>query len=110
MSLIGLADLKLHLRVDSNDEDAAIQGYLDAAEAAAANRIHRVIIAPNATMVEGSIPMTGDIRAAILLMAGHLYENRTAVVEKQVYAVPMAVDYLLAPYRFWSPIPDDVTV
>lgn len=108
MSLIELADLKLHLRVDSDDEDTAIQGYLTAAEAAAANRIQRNIIAADQTPVEGTdaIAMAGDIRAAILLLAGHLYENRIAVMEKQTYAVPMSVDYLLAPYRLWSPEPE----
>ena len=35
MSIVMLAEAKLHLRVDGADEDTLIQTYLDAAEAAA---------------------------------------------------------------------------
>lgn len=39
------------------------------------------------------------IKAAILLMIGHLYENREATAETRLIEVPMASQYLLAPYR-----------
>ncbi|MEP1511089.1 MAG: head-tail connector protein [Parasphingorhabdus sp.] len=96
-----MADLKMHLRVDSDDEDAAIQGYLTAAEAAVANRIQRNIIAADQSPVEGTdaIAMTGDIRAAILLLAGTLYEYRETMVEN--VKPSMAYESLLAPYRVW---------
>lgn len=42
------------------------------------------------------------IQQAILLMVGHWYRNREAVVEGQMSAMPMAVDALLAPLRVWS--------
>ena len=42
------------------------------------------------------------VRAAILLMIGHLYENREAVIVGQaVNTLPLAVDALLAPYRVY---------
>lgn len=45
-----------------------------------------------------SIPK--PIRQAILLLVGHLYENREAVnIGNIVTTMPMAVDALLAPYR-----------
>jgi len=40
-----------------------------------------------------------SIRAAILLLVGHLYENREATAGEALKVVPMAVDSLLAPYR-----------
>lgn len=44
-----------------------------------------------------SIPK--PIRQAILLLVGHLYENREASTAAPMTEVPMAVDALLAPYR-----------
>ncbi len=42
------------------------------------------------------------MRAAILLIVGHLYENREAVVIGQaVNTLPLAVDALLAPYKVY---------
>ena len=50
---------------------------------------------------EGAVP--APIRHAILLMVGHLYENRMAVTAAtSMGAMPMGVDALLSPYRVWS--------
>lgn len=44
-----------------------------------------------------------DIKAAIKLLIGHLYENREAVnVGNIVTAVPFTVDSLLWPYKFFA--------
>ncbi|KQP34298.1 hypothetical protein ASF27_01685 [Methylobacterium sp. Leaf102] len=49
----------------------------------------------------GAVP--APIRHAILLMVGHLYENRMAVTAAtHMGAMPMGVDALLSPYRVWS--------
>ncbi|MBB3972776.1 head-tail connector protein [Hansschlegelia beijingensis] len=42
-----------------------------------------------------------DLRAAVLLIVGHLYENREAVVlsNQQPFEMPMAVDSILNRYR-----------
>lgn len=39
------------------------------------------------------------IHHAIMLVAGDLYENREATIEKQVYELPFSVKALLYPYR-----------
>jgi uncharacterized phiE125 gp8 family phage protein len=39
------------------------------------------------------------IKHAMLLMIGHLYENREATAPLTISEIPMAVDALLAPYR-----------
>lgn len=46
---------------------------------------------------DDSIP--APVKAAILLIAGHLYENRQIVSTMQTYEVPMTASYLLDPYR-----------
>ena len=50
----------------------------------------------------GDVPqdVPAPIRSAILLLVGHLYENREPVViGSSVAVVPMAVEYLLGPYQ-----------
>lgn len=50
---------------------------------------------------DGAVP--APIRHAILLMVGHLYENRMAVTAATNMGVmPMGVDALLSPYRVWG--------
>jgi hypothetical protein len=39
------------------------------------------------------------IKAAMLLLIGHLYENRELVDMKQMYQVPFGVKALLAPFE-----------
>jgi uncharacterized phiE125 gp8 family phage protein len=43
-----------------------------------------------------------EIKQAILLLIGHLYEHREETTDKALSHVPLAVDALLAPYRIWS--------
>lgn len=50
--------------------------------------------------VAGHAQIPEPIRAAILLLLGHLYENREAVIVGQAPAeLPLGVDALLYPYR-----------
>lgn len=42
------------------------------------------------------------LKAAILLLIGHLYENREATAPAQVHEVPLTVKNLIAPYRRWA--------
>ena len=44
-------------------------------------------------------PMPKSIKAALLLMLGHLYDNREAVSDIQSYERPLGATYLLNPYR-----------
>lgn len=108
MSIIPLATLKNHLRVDHTAEDTLIQMYLDAAEQAVARRVQRTLIDPDDTPAEGSdeLPMAWDIQAAALMFAAHLYENREAGVVGTITAVlPLSFEYLLATHRLWGPEP-----
>lgn len=42
-----------------------------------------------------------EIKQAILLLIGHLYEHREETTDKALSHVPMAFDALLSPYRIW---------
>jgi len=42
-----------------------------------------------------------EIRAAMLLMIGHLYEHREDVADFQTFPLPTGADALLSPYRIW---------
>ena len=47
----------------------------------------------------GHAELPADVRAAALLIVGHLYENREAVVIGTIATdLPMGVELLLAPY------------
>lgn len=43
--------------------------------------------------------LPGGLRAAVLLMVGHLYDHREASVEKAMQELPLGVEALLRPYR-----------
>ena len=47
---------------------------------------------------EAAAPLPAPVRAAILLMLGHLYANREAVDVNSMMALPLGVDSLLRPY------------
>lgn len=106
MSITDLAIFKQHLRLSPNstEHDGIAQIYLDAAERAAADRIGAEF-----GNGEREQPVNAAITAAVLLIGGHLFENREAVVTGTIAtSLPFAVESLLAPYRRWHPEPDQV--
>lgn len=48
--------------------------------------------------VSGYVNCPPDLKVAVLLMAGHLYENREAVSGKAMSEMPLSVDALVSPY------------
>lgn len=66
------------------------------------DRIDAVRITVEAGFTTGSPndnPLPGPVRAAMLLVLTHLYENRAAVQSRQTFHVPLGVESLLWPYR-----------
>ena len=157
MSLVTLESAKLHLRVDSADEDALIAVYITAAEQSAVSLLDRGVYvdgtalgvaraaAPGAletastaydAAIEAAQAMTDDalqaaatqtaenawlkacvthrqtmdgmvvneaIKAAVLLMVGHLYANREDVATGiSVTKLPNGAEWLLQPYRVYA--------
>lgn len=87
MSIITLEQAKLHIRVDHDTEDDAIQAMIDAAEAAALDYLNLE-----------ELPEAAPVQAATLMLVGTLYANRESQSER-----PIVENYLftrlLAPYR-----------
>jgi uncharacterized phiE125 gp8 family phage protein len=56
-------------------------------------------VAATVTFTAGYDVVPSALRAAILLIAGALYDNRAAVAPISLYQMPMGVDALVAPFR-----------
>jgi len=106
VSLIDLPTAKLHLRADGSYEDDLIQLYIDAAESNAISFLNRNVYPTQADLdaaaePEEALPMVinSAVRAAILLIVGHLYANREENVQGAVNKLPMGAHALLYPHR-----------
>ncbi len=100
--IVDLPTAKLHLRVDHADEDLTIGIYIGAAEARVSEYLNRTIYADataQGTDTEG-IVANDAIKAALLLIVGHLYANREDVISgPAAVALPKGSEFLLFPYR-----------
>ena len=92
--MLTLAEAKLHLRVDHDDEDALIQSLIEAACDAVA---HHLNMRP-ADLFFSSEP---SLRAAALLLVADLYENRMAQTDRPL-TDNKTFQRLLAPYRSYA--------
>ena len=89
--MLTLAETKLHLRVDHDDEDALITALMATATAACADYLNM----PAADLV---VAVPAPIKSAALLLVGDLYANREAQGDRQFYKNP-TFENLLNPYR-----------
>ena len=94
MSIVTLAEAKLHLRVDGADEDALVQTYLDAAESAAEQYLNRALYASDVGTDTTGLVMAKDVKVAVLLQVGAFYADREDMSE-----MPTGSRVLLNPYR-----------
>lgn len=85
--MLTLEEVKAHLRYDSDDNDAALQIMLDAAEQAIKTHCD-----PNQDL------NTAAIKQAALLLIGYWDANRNAEQGNEWY-LPQPVLALLTPYR-----------
>ena len=90
MNLVTLEEMKQHLRILHDFDDATIQIYLDSAEQHIKNFLgvedwEKVADAP------------APVKSAILLLAADLYQNRTMQAD-QALNNNRAFDLLLGPY------------
>lgn len=100
--MVSLDRVKQHLRVDHGEEDELIQAYLASAAAYVGGYCDRQIVDPPPAAGEEPIDpetqmlITKDVEQALLLIVGHWYNNREAVVIGTITsAMPMAVESLL---------------
>ena len=94
---MSLALFKKHVRADDfTDDDELMQHYVDAAEA-------HVIQATNRTADElqqlGGGKYPAQLKQAVLLLAGHWYNQRESVAGVQMHEVPDALQALIKPFR-----------
>lgn len=90
--MIDISTAKLHLRVDDNDEDALIGGYILAAEA----WIKRVT---GKEFAEGA---PEDIQQAAAMLVAHWYDQRAAASDEASRPVPFGVRALVAGHRSFA--------
>lgn len=100
MTIITLEVAKLHLKVDTTDDDTMIAIYLGAAERAAMDYCNRTIYGAEGMGSDlDGVVINDAIKAAILLNLGHLYVNREGVDTVQKQELPLGIQSLLQPYR-----------
>ena len=77
--ILTLAEVKTHLRVGSDtSEDSLITTYITAAREYVEGYQNRIYLSTDEEVIAET--MTGIEKAACLLLIGHWYENRQAVV------------------------------
>ena len=112
MPLVSLEVAKRHLRIFFDDDDAQIELYVAAAESIIAEYLDRVVLPTGEALPEDDVHamnITPAITAAILLLVGDLYENREADPDATGDAVlPKAARALLAPWRVWRTIDEEI--
>jgi uncharacterized phage protein (predicted DNA packaging) len=93
--ILTLAEVKTHLRVGSDtSEDSLITTYITAAREYVEGYQNRIYLSTDEEVTAET--MTGIEKAACLLLIGHWYENRQAVVlGTPPSEVPFAVKALL---------------
>ena len=84
-------ETKLHLRVDSDGEDTAIQAMIDTATAACADFL-------NMEVDDLDTAAPAPVKSAALLLVGNLYENRESMGDRP-YSKNPTFEALLNPYR-----------
>ena len=92
--MLTLAETKLHLRVDHNDEDVLIEALMATATAACADFLNMEA----ADLVRA---WPAPIKSAALLLVGTLYEQRESQGERPYNKNP-TFEALLAPYRLYG--------
>ncbi|WP_442109163.1 head-tail connector protein [Pseudomonas sp. NUPR-001] len=93
--MLDLLSVKMHLRVDGDEEDVLIGGYVAAAKAHVEQHCDRKLVETDPVEPE-EMGLTSDVEQAVLLLVGHWYANREAVAVGTIAtAMPLAVERLL---------------
>ncbi len=89
--LITLEEVKLHCRIDGDEEDQLISGYIAASLEACQIHIGR--------RFDDGLEFTPAIKIGCMMFIAHLYENRQIVADNAKTHVPMTIGALWTAYR-----------
>jgi len=93
-----LERLKLQARIDGDEEDELLKGYVEAALAHVEQHCDRtlVVLEPGAELQPDQMELTPDVWQAVVLLVAHWYATREAVVTGTIAStVPLGVERLL---------------
>lgn len=97
MTVVSLALFKKHVRADDfADDDLYLEYLLQTAQQAvitATNRTEEELCAIN----DGEFPL--PLKHAVMMLAGHWYNQRESVSTAQMHQVPDSLQALVKPYR-----------
>ena len=97
--IVTVDEVKTHLRIQHNEEDAYIESLIKQAQTAAEDycRVQFEPVDDEGTPIETDVPE--PVRLAVILMTSFYYENRDIPDMTTYKATRMAFDSLLYPYR-----------
>ena len=104
--MIDITAVKAHLRVEHDDEDIMIQGYIDGAISAFETWTNRTLVADAAALpdpVGNALVISKSIKQGALMLIGHWYANAESVVIGAITAeLPLATAALWQPHRWMN--------
>lgn len=96
MATVDIALLKQHVRADDfSEDDVYLAHLLEAAETYVCSATNRT--SDELVQADGKLPAT--LQQAVLMIAGHWYNQREAVSGVQMAEVPYTLQALIKPYR-----------
>ncbi|EKT1335036.1 phage gp6-like head-tail connector protein [Salmonella enterica] len=98
---ITLDEMRKQCRIDGTEDDDQLTGvYLPAAIKGVESRINRLIYDDAVPETdETGLALDGDIKLGVLMLVGHFYENREATATGAINEMPLAVSFLIDPWR-----------
>ncbi len=87
--ILTVNEAKTHLRIESDEEDAYIEGLIGQAQA----------VAENYCRAQFPDPAPAPVRLAVLLFVSYYYENRDSPDRTAYSTMRIAFENLLYPYR-----------
>jgi len=98
--MVTLEQVKIQCRIENDDEDALLTGYMAAARDHVQMHLDRTIydLAIPEDNPDGVID-NASIDQATLLIVSHWYAHREAVSESSMTEMPIGAYHLLGPYR-----------
>lgn len=97
MAYIQLDELKKHLNIETsfNEDDLYLSTLIDVAELSIQEYCNGGL-----NTYTDNVPIT--VKHATLILAAHLYINRTVVSFAQALEIPYSFKFLLNPYRIYT--------